>query len=186
MTSLSALWLPILLSAVAVFILSSVIHMALPWHKGDYPGLPDEDRAMDALRPLAIPPGDYMMPRPRRGAEMRSPEFLEKRRKGPVMIMTVIPNGVTSMARNLILWFLFSLVVGALAAYTAGHALPPGAPWRGVFRFVGLTTFIAYAVGLWPMSIWYWRAWRSTLAGTLDGVIYGVLTAAIFCWLWPR
>ena len=64
MVGLSALWLPILLSAVVVFIVSSIIHMATPWHKGDYLKIPDEDKAMDALRPLAIPPGDYMVPRP--------------------------------------------------------------------------------------------------------------------------
>jgi len=31
MTGLHSLWLPILLSAVIVFVVSSVIHMALPW-----------------------------------------------------------------------------------------------------------------------------------------------------------
>ena len=64
MTALPALWLPILLSSVIVFVVSSVIHMALPWHKSDYPPIPNEDKVMDALRPFAIPPGDYMVPRP--------------------------------------------------------------------------------------------------------------------------
>ena len=36
MEFLSALWLPILLSAVFVFIVSSIIHMATPLHKGDF------------------------------------------------------------------------------------------------------------------------------------------------------
>src|SRR3989442_9893686 len=73
MTALSALWLPILVSAVAVFVVSSIIHMTPLWHKTDYPRFTNEDRVLDALRPMGIPPGDYMMPRPASSAEMRSP-----------------------------------------------------------------------------------------------------------------
>jgi hypothetical protein len=72
MTWLYTLWLPILLSSVIVFVVSSVIHMVLPWHKSDYPKVPNEERFMDALRPLAVPPGDYMVPRPSSTQEMRS------------------------------------------------------------------------------------------------------------------
>ena len=38
MVGLAALWLPILLSAVIVFVASSLIHMVSGWHKSDYPG----------------------------------------------------------------------------------------------------------------------------------------------------
>lgn len=89
MTGLSSLWLPILLSSVIVFVVSSVIHMAPLWHKSDYPKVPNEDKLMDAVRQLGIPPGSYMVPRPSR-AEMRSPEFAEKVTRGPVMMVTVI------------------------------------------------------------------------------------------------
>src|SRR5216683_1381587 len=97
------LWLPILLSSVIVFIMSSLIHMVLPWHKSDYPKLANEDKVMDALRPLSIPPGDYMVPRPASREDMRSPEFTEKRKKGPVLMMTVWPSGPVSMGQSLIL-----------------------------------------------------------------------------------
>ncbi len=83
MTGLSALLLPILLSSVIVFLVSSVIHMALPWHKSDYPKVPNEDKLRDALRPLAVPPGDYMVPRPSSMQEMRSPAFRCARRRFP-------------------------------------------------------------------------------------------------------
>src|SRR5450755_748254 len=185
MTSLSALWLPIIVSAVAVFLASSIIHMVLPWHKSDYPKMPDEGRVIEALRPIAIPPGDYMVPRPASRPDMRSPEFMDKLNKGPVMIVTVLPNGMMSMGRNFVLWFLFCGVVGIFTAYVAGHALPPGAPWRGAFRFSGLTSFLCYSVALWPMSIWYRRAWSLTVKATVDGLLYALLTAAVFCWLWP-
>jgi hypothetical protein len=186
MTGLHLLWLPILLSSVIVFVVSSIIHMALPWHKSDYPKVPNEDRVMDALRPLAIPPGDYMIPRPSSREDMRSPEFVEKLRKGPVMVLTVVPNGPMSMGKNLIPWFLYSTVVGLLAAYVAGRALPVGAAHLRVFRFVGVTAFVGYSVALWQMSIWYRRAWSTTIKATVDGLIYALLTAGTFGWLWPR
>jgi hypothetical protein len=186
MTELQSLWLPILLSSVIVFVVSSIIHMASPWHKGDYPKPPNQDRIMEALRPFAIPPGDYMMPRPSSHQEMRSPEFTEKRDKGPIMMFTVMPNGPVTMSRSLILWFLYLVVVGVFAAYVAGRALPTGADYLSVFRFVGVTAFIGYSVALWQMSIWYLRAWRTTIKATVDGLIYALLTAGAFGWLWPR
>jgi len=186
MTGLAALWVPILLSAVIVFVVSSLIHMASPWHKSDYPKLPNEDRVMDVLRPLAIPPGDYMMPRPSSRQEMRSPQFAEKFKKGPVMMFTVWPGGSMSMGRQLVQWFLYAVIVGIFAAYVAGRALPPGAEYLHVFRFAGVTAFIGYALALWQMSIWYRRAWLTTVKATVDGLIYALLTAGTFGWLWPR
>jgi hypothetical protein len=186
MTGLSALWLPILLSAVIVFLASSLIHMVLPWHKSDYPKMGNEDKVMDALRPLAILPGDYFFPRPSSAQEMRSPEFVEKMKKGPVVMMTVFPNGPSGLGRNLVMWFIYSIVVAVLAGYVAGRALPPGAMYLAVFRFVGVTAFTAYAVALWQMSIWYRRAWSITIKATVDGLIYALLTAGTFGWLWPH
>ena len=142
MTSLTALWLPILLSSVIVFVASSIIHMLLPWHKSDYPKVPNEDKVRDALRPFAIPPGDYMLPRCDSTAEMKTPEFAAKLNEGPVMVITVLPNGPWSMGRNLVLWFIYCLVVGFFAAYVASRALAPGASYPHVFQFVGATAFI--------------------------------------------
>ena len=186
MTGLDALWLPILLSSVIVFLVSSGIHMASPWHKSDYPKVPNEDKVMDALRPLAIPPGDYMIPRPSSTQEMRSPAFVEKIKKGPVMILTVWANGPAPIGTSLILWFLYAAVVGLFAAYVAGRALPVGADYLHVFRFAGVSAFLGYSVALWQMSIWYHRAWSTTIKATVDGLIYALLTAGTFGWLWPR
>jgi hypothetical protein len=186
MTPITALWLPILVSAAIVFVTSSIIHMASPWHKSDYPKMPREDEAMDALRPLAIPPGDYMVPRVTSRAEMTSPEFAEKLRRGPVMIVTMLPNGSFSMGRNLSLWFVYLLVVGVFAAYVAGRVLPAGAEYMPVFRFVGVTAFLGYAAALWQMWIWYHRSLTITIKATIDGLVYALLTAGTFGWLWPR
>src|SRR3989442_11476755 len=186
MTGLYSLWLPILLSSVIVFLVSSVIHMAIPWHKSDYPKVPNEEKVMDALRPFAIPPGDYMIPRPLSAQDMRSTGFLEKMKKGPVMVVTVMANGPTSMGKNLVLWFLYSAVVGLFAAYVAGRALPVGAEYLRVFQLVGAAAFLGYAVALWQMSIWYRRKWSTTVKATVDGLVYALLTAGTFGWLWPR
>ena len=185
MTGLTALWLPILASAVFVFVASSLIHMASPWHKSDYPKLTNEQQVMDALRPLSIPLGDYMMPRPSSREEMRSPAFAERFKQGPVVMLSVLPSEM-SMGRNLSMWFAYSVVVGVFAAYIAGRALPPGTVYARVFQFAGATAFIAYSAALWPLSIWYRRAWTTTIKATVDGFIYACLTGGAFGWLWPR
>lgn len=186
MVGLDSLWLPILLSAVIVFVASSLIHMVLPWHKSDYPRVPDEDKLMDALRPLAIPPGDYFVPRPANNQDMRSPEFTEKLHKGPVLVMTVLPSGPFTMGRNLGLWFVYLIVVGIFTAYVTGRALPPGSAYLRVFQLAGATAFIGYSVALWQLSIWYRRAWSTTIKATVDGLVYALLTAGTFGWLWPH
>src|SRR5215213_8953240 len=107
MTGIVVLWLPILISAILVFVASSIIHMASPWHKNDYQRLPDEDAFRAAVGPLDLPPGDYMVPRPLAMAELKTPEFAEKARQGPNIVMTVMPKGMPGMSRSLVMWFLY-------------------------------------------------------------------------------
>jgi len=186
MVGLTSLWLPILLSAVVVFIVSSVIHMLLPWHKKDYKKIPDEGKVLDALRPFNLQPGDYMAPLPSNMKDMKSPEFAEKMKKGPVVFVTVRPNGMGKMGPTMFLWFIYSVVVGFFAAYIAGRALPVGAYYLQVFRFVGAGAFMGYSFALWQFSIWYGRSWSTTIKATIDGLLYALLTAGVFGWLWPR
>jgi hypothetical protein len=187
MTVLTALWLPILVSAVAVFVVSSIIHMTPLWHKTDYPRYASEDRVLDALRPIGIPPGDYLMPRPANPAEMRSVEFQEKMKRGPAVLLTVMPPWSGSMVSNLSQWFLYCLVVSAFAAFIAGSAVASGAPsFAAVCRFAGTTAFLGYTLALWQMSIWYRRSWSMTLKSTFDGLIFALVTCAVFTWMWPH
>jgi len=184
--ALHAFWLPILVSSVIVFVASSVIHMAPLWHKGDFPKMPMETQVLDALRPLAIPPGDYFIPRASGMDEMRTPEFKAKMAKGPVAVFTVMPNGPISMNRNLIQWFVFLVVVSVFVAYINGRSLPMDTPYLRVFKSVAVTTFVAYSLALVELSIWYRRSWVMTAKSALDGVIYALLTAGVFGWLWPH
>ena len=186
MTSMSALWLPILLSSVIVFVVSSIIHMFSPWHKSDYPKLANEDQIMDALRPLLTERGDFMVPRPANMEEMKSAEFRAKVERGPRVIMTVAPGGPMSMSREMVMWFIYLIVVNFLTAYIAAHALAPGALQHPIIRFTGLVSFIAYASSLWQLSIWYRRSWGITFKATIDSFIYAALTALIFAYLWPH
>ncbi len=186
MTALAALWLPIVLSSVVIFFASYIIHTVLPWHAGDYPAVPREAEVMAALRPLAIPPGDYGVPRADGMKEMQSAEFIEKMRQGPVLMMTVMPNGPIRMGAALLQWFIYLLVVGVFSAYVASRALPTGSDYMAVFRMVSVVAFLAYAGALWQGSIWYRRSWATTVRSTIDGLIYGLLSAGVFGWLWPR
>ena len=180
-----SLWLPILLSAVFVFVLSGVLHMALPWHKNDFKKVPDEDKVRDALRPFTVPPGDYMMPICE-GGNYNSPEFKAKLDAGPNLLMTVLPNGQGNMSATFVQWFVFLLVVGIFTAYVAFHTVPVNATYLGIFRIVGAVSFLAYAAAQWPQSIWMRRSWCTTVKCTIDGLLYGLVTAGTFAWLWPQ
>lgn len=186
MVELQALWLPILVSAVFMFIASSIIHMAPLWHKSDYPAAPNQDKVQEALRPFNIPPGNYMLPRCNTHADMKKPEFIEKLKKGPVMIMHVLPNGEFKMGGQLTQWFIYGLVVSVFAAYITGRALGVGAHYLTVFRFAGATAFVAYVMALWQIAIWYKRSISTTIKDSFDGLIYALLTAGVFGWLWPK
>lgn len=186
MVSLSALWLPILLSAVFVFVASSIVHMLLPFHKGDMKKVPDEDAFQDAFRRMGIAPGDYVVPCPGSSQDLKSPAFIEKIRKGPSVFMTVIGGREPAMGRNLALWFLYSVVVSIFAGYIASRALAPGAHYPEVFRFAGTTAFACYGMSLPQSSIWYNRNWGTTVRLLVDGLLYGLLTGGTFGWLWPR
>jgi hypothetical protein len=186
MVPLASLWIPILVSAVLVFVVSSVIHMLLPVHKNDFRKLPKEDEALEAMGKLGIEPGDYMFPLCSSMGEMKDPKFLAKMEKGPVGMMTVMPSGPPAMGASLAFWFLYSCVVGLFAAYVAGRALPAGAHYLAVFRFAGVTAFVGYSLALWQNTIWYKRSAWSTVKSTIDGLVYALCTAGVFGWLWPR
>lgn len=186
MPGLLSLWLPVLLAAVIVFVASSIIHMAPLWHRSDFPKMPREDEVLGALRPLAVPPGDYFIPRASGMSEMRTPEFKDKMAKGPVAVLTVMPNGPIAMNRSLVQWFVFLIVVSLFVALVSALSLPIGTPYRQVFKVAGITAFMGYGLALCELSIWYRRAWTLTLKSLLDGLIYAALTAGTFGWLWPR
>jgi hypothetical protein len=186
MIPITSLWLPILVAAVLVFVASSVIHMLLTYHRNDFRAVPNEDAVMDALRPFTIPPGDYVLPHAGSMEVMKSDAYREKVRTGPILFFTSLaPGRVFEMGGTLVQWFLYSVLVGIIAAYLAGRMLPPGAPYLEVFRVTGTVTFACYSMALMQRSIWYHMKWSATLRSMFDGLIYALLTAGAFGWLWP-
>jgi hypothetical protein len=185
MVAITELWLPILLSAVVVFAVSSVIHMFLGYHKNDYAPVPNENATMDALRPLGIPHGEYMVPKAWSMEQMRSPEFKAKFERGPVVLLNVVDSKL-AMGKYLAQWFVYLLVIGFCCAYIAGRELVHGAPYLTVFRLVGFSAFMGYALALPQASIWYHHNWRTTLISMFDGLVFAALTGGVFGWLWPH
>jgi hypothetical protein len=185
MVSLTVLWLPILLSAVIVFFASSVMHMLLPYHHGDYRKLPDEDNLLTSLRSAGLTRGLYIFPfgTPK---EMKSPAMVEKYNQGPVGMMTVSPSGPPNMPRFLGMWFVYCLIISFFVAYLVGHTVAPGARYPAVFRVAGTAAFLAYGLGQLSNGIWKGQTWGMTIKEVVDGLVYGLLTAGTFGWLWPR
>ena len=186
MVSLMALWVPIVLSAVIVFVASSIIHMALKYHQSDYQKLPDEDNTMAALRGAGLQQGLYVFPFCKGGKDMKSPEMMEKYKQGPVGFLTVYPSGPPVLPKFLAQWFGYCLIVGFFVAYLTGHTVAAGTPYLAVFRVVGTAGFMAYGLGPIVGSIWKGQPWGMTIKEVVDGLIYGLLTAGTFGWLWPK
>jgi len=185
MVSLFALWLPILLAAVIAFVASSIIHMVLPYHRSNYKKLPDEENIRKILRAAKLGPGLYHTPYCTH-QEMNSPEAKAKFAEGPVALMTVYPSGPVNMGKFLGQWFAYLVVVGIFVAYLAGHMIAPGAPYRSVFRVVAVAAFLAYGIGILSNGIWKGQPWSVVAKEVFDGLIYSLLTAGTFGWLWPR
>lgn len=186
LVSIPSLWAPIVLAAALVFLASAAIHMFLGYHANDFRAVPDEDGVMAALRPFGLTPGDYLFPFAS-GADTRASEgFRAKAEKGPVGYMTVLPPSTFfNMAPQFIQWFAYCLVVGVVSAYVAGRTLGPGEEYLVVFRLTGTVAFACYALALPQRSIWYSQSWSVTAKSMFDGLVYALLTAGAFGWLWP-
>jgi len=185
MIGIMSLWLPIVLSAIIVFLASSVIHMVLKYHNSDYPPLSGEDGIADALRGAGNQPGTYFFPWAPSPKEMGSPEMIAKYNKGPVGIITIMQNGPPAMGKQLGLWFAFSLLVGVMVAYMTSRTVIGDVEYLAVFRIAGTIAFLCYGFGTIIESIWWGRAWGSSAKNLFDALVYGLLTGGAFAGFWP-
>lgn len=184
MVTLGALLVPIVVSAILVFLASYVVHTVLPLHRNDMSKLPHEERVMDALREAGAPPDDYFFPYCEH-SQIHDPEVQKRFERGPVGILTVRPSGPPAMGAALAQWFVYLLVVGVFVAYVTGRVLAPGTNYLDVFQVAGTVAFLAYAGAVPHGSIWWGRRWSTTFKNLFDGLVYGLLTAGVFGWLWP-
>ncbi|MBP1771411.1 MAG: hypothetical protein H6P99_574 [Holophagaceae bacterium] len=171
MVSLAQLWIPILLSAVAVFAASSLIHMVVKWHASDYRTLSNEDEVRAAIRKGSPTPGQYVMPHCSDMKDMGKPEVQEKYKEGPVGFLVLIPNGAPAMGPALGKWFVYTALVAFMAAYLASRTLAPGTHYLQVFRVVGAVSFLAYGFGSIQMGIWMGKPWSSVIKDLADALI---------------
>lgn len=185
MVSLASLLVPMLLSAVAVFVLSFILHVVIPFHRNDVRKIPREDEFLAAIRAFNIPAGDYAAPHADSAAAMKDPAFVEKRAKGPTVIMTTAPGAPPPMSVTLTKWFIYCVVVSLFAGYIASRTLPAGTDYMAVFRIVGTTAFMGYALALPQAWIWWMKDGPATFRSMIDGLAYALVTAGVFGWMWP-
>ncbi len=185
MVSLMSLVVPIMVAAVLVFLASSVIHMVLTYHKPDFSPLPNEDEVLETFRRLNVAHGDYVAPYCNSPQSMKEPAYLEKIKRGPGLVVTVWPTGSFSLGATLAQWFAYTLVVSVFTGYVLSRVFPAGADYLPVFRIAGTVAFMGYALAMPQANIWYQKGWGSTLRSMCDGLIYGLVTAGTFGWLWP-
>jgi hypothetical protein len=185
MVPVLSLWLPIVLAAVAVFVISSILHMVLTFHRSDYRPLPNEADVLAVLRSGGVTPGLYHFPFAPSPKAMGTPEMVAKCKEGPVGLMSVMPSGQMNMGKFLGLWFGYCLLVGIFIACIAGRTLPAGADPMLVACITGTAAFLAYGLSNVVDSIWKGYPWGVTAKHVFDGVFYALATAGVFAWLWP-
>ena len=186
METLAGLWMPIVVSAVLVFVASSLIWNVLAAHKWHIRGLPDEAAVREVLARQSVAPGMYSVPYAAGPAAMKDPVFCEKLEKGPVAVITVRRAGMPNMGQFLGLWFVYLLFVSYAVAFVCGQTLGRGTPYMLVFRVAGAVAFAGYSFAQIPNAIWWGRPWKSVLKEFGDGIVYALLTAGSFGWLWPE
>ncbi|HEY4975391.1 MAG TPA: hypothetical protein VII41_17395, partial [Steroidobacteraceae bacterium] len=104
----------------------------------------------------------------------------------PTIVLTLTGGGEMAMGKPLAQWFVYLVVVMLLSAYVASRTLAAGAPYLTVFRVVGTVAFMGLSLGQPHQSIWWQRRWSTTFKYMFDGLIYALLAAGVFGWLWPR
>lgn len=182
MEFLTALWLPIVLSSIALFIASAVAWMFMPHHKGDYAKLSNEDQFMGQIREAKIPVGRYMFPNMGSHKNANDPEMKRKCSEGPVGTLTILGN--VNMGANMACTFVFFLIASACLAYLLWLVIPGSdTSFFRLFRIAGTAGILTYTASAIPNDIWFKRP---TWTNVIDGIVYGLITGAIFAALWPR
>ena len=185
MQFVTALWLPILVSGLAVFVMSALVWTVLPHHRKEFGGLANDDAVLAALRGGNPTPGLYMTPHFKSNEERTSAAGKARLEAGPMAFVTVMPGSNRSMGPMMVQSLIANLVVATFVAYLAYHTVPAGAEYLAVFRVAGAATFMAYGLGHIPDSIWFGRPWSSYLLGAFDALLYALIAGGIFGWLWP-
>lgn len=180
-----ALWLPILVSGLAVFVMSALVWTVLPHHRKEFGGLANDDAVLATIRGGNPTPGLYMTPHFKSAEERNSAAGKARLEAGPMAFVTVMPGGNRGMGPMMAQSLVANVLVATFVAYLAYHTVDAGAEYLKVFRVAGTATFMAYGLGHIPDSIWFGRPWSSYLLGAFDALLYALIAGGIFGWLWP-
>ena len=179
MVTIGSLWLAIILSAVIVWIASALVWMALPHHKSEFKGLPNEEAARGALTPQNLAPGQYNIPHVSSMKDVEKAEVRKKFEEGPACFITVVPRGVPAMGPRIVLSFVYFLVIGVMVAYVASRTLAPEADYLTVFRLTGTVAWLAYGTGIIPDAVWFGRPWSAVVKARLRAADGGSVRLAV-------
>lgn len=186
MDFLVQLWLPILISGVAVFVLSAVGWMAVNHHAKDQRSLPDAKPLLDALEAMKVQPGVYMFPGAfgHSGEEQKAAAQAEMFNK-PTGIIRIwsMPNMGANMLSSLAVYLVISVFIAYLGWSAFGAT---GKSFAELFKVLGTAGVLAYSFAFIPNDIWFQNSRRATALCVIDGVIYGLTTGAIFAAMWPK
>ncbi|MBX3390079.1 MAG: hypothetical protein KF691_11585 [Phycisphaeraceae bacterium] len=184
MELLTACWLAIIATPVALWFYGALAWMALPHHKRDLKKLPDDNKVIEFVRGLGLQPGVYSYPNMHCEGEDR--ERIKKLwETGPMGILSVWSK--VSMGRNMLLTFIVELIAAFLIAYVGVAAgFGRGEPFAKVFQVLGTVGILTFTVGSLPGAIWFQANKSAVVSGIIDGVIMGLITGAIMAWLWPK
>ena len=181
--SIVALWLPILVSAVSVFVVSAIIWMLMPWHNWDFKKTDNEESVRDALK--GQEPGYYLLPYVMDQQQFKKPEVQQLFKDGPLGYITIVPSGLPRMGPKLVMSFVYYVIVGFICAYFVTRVSGPDAAFWRTFQISGTSAFTAYGIAYFQESIWFGRPWSVTAKNLLDAFIYGLVTGAVFALFAP-
>ena len=186
MAFLAALWLPILASAAAVWFTSALFWMAVGHHNKDYGHLADEAGFIAEMKKRNIAPGNYAFPNCADHSRMKDPAIQELMKSGPMGFITFLRTPM-SMGRNMISSFLVYLAISIAIAYLGWSTLPhTGLDMRHGFKVLITAGILGYSFAHVPNGIWFGQSTRAMVLCVLDGIVYGLVTGVIFCFLWPK
>lgn len=179
------LLLPAGVAAVLAWIASILVHLVLKYHNSDYNQLENELDVASALGATKPAPNIYNLPFCTDMKALEDDGMKRRFEDGPVALITVLPNGLPPMGKLIGLQVAYFLIGALLIGYCVSLALAPGAPYMQVFRVTSAVAFLAYGWAVIPFAIWYGHPWSVTAKYLLDALIYGLVTAGAYAWLWP-
>ena len=186
MNELAGLWIPIVVSSLAVLGASCVVHVFIAQRLRNWKTLPEEDATVEQLQKSGTGPGFYVFPGTQNRASGASEESrLHRMESGPWGTANIRARQ-PSIGKALVQSFTFCLVTSILVAYLGTLALSPGDDFSRVFQVIGTAGILAYAFGGIPNAIWLGLDFRSAVLDVVDGIFCGLITGAVFGILWPN